>query len=202
MTTDLHALPTWARRVRPAKIRRLYQLDAQGIYDDELIEDVGYSLLARCESFIHAMEGVRGHAKCPLCGAIVAHHKQKEELLQCACGWSLSWADYFATIQHKQLSGVEPVITLFQSFVDRFPGAQTAQQRMILIDTLLHGFHWFLNTGKPTRPVAVNLIALRLRDVIAFLDELAYGESSTPGAQDRKAEWDSRIENARNWQKP
>jgi hypothetical protein len=94
------------------------------------------------------------------------------------------------------------VLALFQDFVDRFPRAQTAQQRMILIDTLLHGFHWFLNTGKPTRPVAVNLIALRLRDVIACLDELTYGKNSTPGARDRKAEWDSRIENARNWQKP
>jgi len=202
MTKDIHALPTWAPRVRPAKIRRLYQLDAQGIYDDELIEDVGYSLLARCESFIHANEAVRGRAKCPLCGAVIHHPVRKEDLLQCACGWSLSWADYFATIQHKQLSGVEPVITLFQDFVDRFPRAQTAPQRMILIDTLLHGFHWFLNTGKPTRPVAVNLIDLRLWDVIAFLDELTYGKNSTLGAQDRKAEWDRRIENARSWQKP
>jgi len=202
MIKDLHTLPTWAPRVKPEKIRRLYLLDAQGIYDDDLIMDVGYSLLARCESFIHAMEAVRGRARCPLCGTVVAHHKQKEEFLQCACGWSLAWADYFATIQHKQLSGVEPVLMLFQDFVDRFPRAQTAQQRMILIDTLLHGFHWFLNTGKPTRPVAVNLIALRLRDVIAFLDELTYGKNSTPGAQDRKAEWDRRIENARDWQKP
>ena len=96
-------------------------------YDDELIVDVGYSLLARCESFIHANEAVRGRAKCPLCGAIVAHHTQKEELLQCACGWSLSWADYFATIQHKQLSGVEPVIALFQDFVDAHPRAQVAE---------------------------------------------------------------------------
>jgi hypothetical protein len=73
VTQNLHALPKWAPRVKPERIRRLYQLDAQGIYDDELIVNVGYSLLARCESFIHAMEAVRGHAGCPLCGAIVHH---------------------------------------------------------------------------------------------------------------------------------
>jgi hypothetical protein len=199
MTQNPHALPVWAPRIKPEKIRRLYHLDAQGIYDDELIEDVGYSLLARCESFIHAVEAVRGRARCPLCRSVVIHRTKKEELLQCDCGWSLSWADYFATIQHKQLSGADPVLTLFQEFVDRFPKARTAQPRMILIDTLLHGFHWYAKTGKPTRPVAVNLIELRLWDTIAFLDELTYGPSSTPGAEDRKTEGDGRIENARTW---
>ncbi|MCU0521634.1 MAG: hypothetical protein MUF84_13190 [Anaerolineae bacterium] len=196
---DPHALPTWAPRVRPDEIRRLYHLDAQGIYNDDLIADVGYGLLARCESFIRANEAVAGRARCPACGAIVNHHTGKEEVLQCACGWSLPWADYFATFQHKQLSGAGPVITLFQDFVERFPRAQTAQQRMILIDTLLHGFHWYFKTGEPTRPVAVNLIDLRLGDVMAFLDELTYGEQSTPGARERKAEWDTRIVHARSW---
>ena len=193
------ALPTWAPQVQPEKIRQLYRLDAQGIYDSDLIDDVGYGLLARCESFIRANEAVAGRALCPNCGIFVKHHARKEELLRCPCGWSITWADYFATIQHKQLSGAEPVISLFQDFVERFPGAQTAPQRMILIDTLLHGFHWFYKTGEPTRPVAVNLIALRLSDVMDFLDELTYGEQSTPGAQARKAEWDARIVNARSW---
>ena len=66
------------------------------------------------------------------------------------------------------------MVTLFQDFVERFPRAQTAQQRMVLIDTLLHGFHWYAKTGEPTRPVAVNLIDLRLDDVIAFLDDLTW----------------------------
>ncbi|MEX2225792.1 MAG: hypothetical protein WEB52_05000 [Dehalococcoidia bacterium] len=33
----------WARRVRPETIRRLYTLDAKGIVDDELIDEVGYA---------------------------------------------------------------------------------------------------------------------------------------------------------------
>jgi ribosomal protein L37AE/L43A len=200
MTEDgQHTVPTWAPRVRPEKVRRLYALDAQGIYDDDLIMDVGYGLLARCESFIQAVAATRGRARCPSCGAVVAHEGDKEALLQCDCGWSLSWGAYFATIQHKQLSGAEPVLALFGEFVERFPKARTPQARMILIDTLLHGFHWFLKTGEPTRPVAVNLIEMRLGDVIRFLDALSYGEGSTPGTQDKKAEWDERVQNALSW---
>ena len=197
--SDLNALPTWAPQVRPEKIRRLYQLDAQGIYDDDLINDVGYGLLVRCASFIQANRGVAGWALCPNCGVEIEHAVDKAEILQCACGWSLPWSDYFATIQHKQLSGAEPVIKLFRDFVEGYPRARTAQQRMILIDTLLHGFHWYAKTGEPTRPVAVNLIALRLGDVMDFLDELSYGDQSTPGARKRKAEWDTRIAHARSW---
>jgi len=185
--------------VAPTKIRRLYELDAQGIYDDDLILDVGYGLLARCESFIAAVAASQGRAKCPLCDATVEHSHGKSEEMHCTCGWSLTWGDYFATIQHKQLSGAEPVLALFRDFVDRFPRARIPQQRMILIDTLLHGFHIYAKTGNPTRPVAVNLIEMRLWQVIEFLDELTYGPASTLGAQDRKAAWDEDIRYARGW---
>lgn len=199
MSDDVHMLPQWAPRVRPEKVRRLYALDAQGIYDDELIDDVGYGLLARCESFITACAASSGRATCPRCGVVIAHGRDKAEVLRCDCGWSLSWGDYFATIQHKQLSGAEPVLELFQTFVDGFPKARTPRARMILIDTLLHGFHWFFKTGEPTRPVAVNLIAMRLGEVIAFLEELTYGDGSTSGLRAKKAEWDERIEYAKSW---
>ncbi|MBN1247624.1 MAG: hypothetical protein JXC32_08185, partial [Anaerolineae bacterium] len=103
MTQDPHTLPTWAPRVRPDRVRQLYQLDAQGIYDDELIDDVGYGLLARCKSFIQAVAATQGRATCPNCGAVVEHRVDKTEMLRCHCGWSLSWSDYFATIQRQQL---------------------------------------------------------------------------------------------------
>ena len=35
-------LPAWARRVPQRKIRRLYETDAKGIYDEDLIDEVGY----------------------------------------------------------------------------------------------------------------------------------------------------------------
>jgi len=53
----------WAKKVSPNKIRRLYNLDAQGIMDEELIDDVAYTFYARCESILTVTEASRGRVK-------------------------------------------------------------------------------------------------------------------------------------------
>jgi hypothetical protein len=183
------------------KIRRLYEQDAAGIYDDGLVLDVGYALFARCQSFIAANRATRGEAACPRCSAVIPHEGNKNEWLRCKCGWKLTWGEYFATIQHKQLSGADPVLNLFRDYVDRFPLARSSRDKMLLMDHLIHGFHWYYKMNGPTRPVAVNLIEGRLRRVISFLDSLTYGENSTPGVVERKDEWNRLIETAREWYK-
>ena len=193
--TPSNRLPRWAPRVSKRKIHQLYETDAQGIYDLDLIDEVGYGLLVRCESFITANRAREGELPCPECGRTV----RREETLHCPCGWTLPWADHFKTIRHKQLSGAEPVIQQFQDYVDAYPAARTPQEKMLLIYRLIHGFHWYLKTGGPTRPVAVNLIEGRLSDVVAFLDRLSYGEKSTPGMVETYAQWDANIEANRNW---
>lgn len=186
-------IPTWAPRVTQQEIRRLYETDAKGIYDDDLIAEVGYGLLSRCQSFLDANEAVEGRVRCPSCAAIVL---RASEILHCVCGWELSWAEYFKTIQHMQLSGAEPVREMFRSFVEQFPSARTPQERVLLIDRLIHGFHWYYknSTNCPTRPVAVNLIEGRMGEVLAFLDELTNGERSTPGKEETLAEWRKNVE--------
>ncbi len=197
MSTEI--LPEWAPRVTQAKIRRLYELDALGIHDEELLDEIGYALRARCQSFIAACQAAAGQAACPVCGELIAHNRVKEEVLHCpACGWELTWGAYFATIQHRQLSGAEPVLALFNEFVARFPAADTPAEKMLAIDTLIHGFHWYYKFG-PTRSVAVNLIEGRLGEVIAFLDQLSLGPESTPGIQEVRAEWQEKIQNTRRW---
>lgn len=192
-------LPTWAPRVTQLEIRRLYETDAKGIYDDELIDKVGYGLLARCQSFVDAVEAVGGKARCPQCSSVVAHTGRKDEMLRCECGWQLPWSDYFKTIQHKQLSGAEPVLEQFRSFVLAFPGARTSQQKTMLTDRLIHGFHWYHKTNGPSRPVAVNLIEGRIREVVAFLDDLSLGEKSTAGVAENYAQWDRGIRSNPGW---
>ena len=200
MNTESHRIiPTWAPRVTQQSIRRLYETDAKGIYDEDLIDEVGYALLARCESFIEAVDATRGRARCPRCSAVVAHTGRKEELLHCECGWELTWAEYFKTIQHKQLCGAEPVLEQFRAFVGAFPSARTLQEKTILIDRLIHGFHWYYKMQGPTRPVAVNLIEGRLSEVVTFLENLSHGEKSTPGVDGNFAQWDKNIEVNKDW---
>jgi len=192
-------IPRWAPRVTQREVRRFYETDARGIYDEDIINELGYGLFARCESFINAVEATRGKARCPRCASIIEHTCRKEELLRCACGWELTWGEYFKTIQHRQLSGAEPVLEQFRAFVEAFPSARTPQEKVLLIDRLIHGFHWYYKTKGPTRPVAVNLIEGRMSEVVAFLDSLTYGEKSTPGTMENREEWNRNIEVNREW---
>ena len=128
MSND-RSLPDWAPWVAQARFRQLYENDAAGIYDNELINEVGYGLLARCKSFIAANEAFHGRALCPRCSTIVSHGRSKDKLLRYACRWELTWGEYFATIQHRQLSGAEPVLNLFGAYVEQFPHARSAQEK-------------------------------------------------------------------------
>jgi len=190
-------LPEWAPRVRKAQIWRLYEDDAGGIHDEDLLDEVGYALLARCESFITAnlARARGGELPCPECGQTV----KREEALHCECGWTLTWKAYFRTIQHKQLSGAEPVLTQFREFVGAFPVAKSSREKMLLIDRLIHGFHWSLRMERPTRPVAVNLIQGKMNEVVAFLDSLTYGEGGAPEMGEALEEWSRNIDANREW---
>jgi hypothetical protein len=195
-------IPSWAPRVPQHKIRQLYLNDANGIYDNELIDDVGYALLARCESFLIANDAAQGRVICPVCSTTILHTGNSDEVLCCKqCGWEMVWKEYFATFQHKQLYGAEPVLKLFRDFVKRFPSASKLHEKVLIIDTLIHGFHWNQKYGC-TRPVAINLIEGKLSDVITFLDSLTYGAENTEGVDETHAEWVKNSEYVRSWAFP
>jgi hypothetical protein len=191
-------LPTWAPRVKPHLVRRLYGNDAQGICDEELLDDVGWKLHARCQSFIEAMQAVQGQAHCPVCRAVIAHHFNSREVLLCpACGWECAWREYYQTIRNQQLNGGPEVVALFQAFLDGFPNADNPREKMLLIDGLIHGFHHYLTSGRTRRPVGINLIDGSLEFVIQFLDQLTFGPDSTPGLLEQKLEWQAKIHHRR-----
>jgi hypothetical protein len=56
----------WSRKVSQILISRLYNQAAMGIYDDELVDEVGYALFARCKSIVSATIGFEEkRLKCP-----------------------------------------------------------------------------------------------------------------------------------------
>jgi len=91
------------------------------------------------------------------------------------------------------LSGADPVLELFRGYIEQFRRATEPRHKMLLIDRLLHGFHWNGRFGA-TRAVAVNLIEGRYKDVLSFLDRLSYGEGSTPGTAENLTEWRARVD--------
>lgn len=193
MTIDVEDTIHWAPRVPQNLVRRLYETDARGIYDDELLDEVGWALYSRCDSFIAAVDAVHGRVRCPSCGEVVLHQGAPDEVLRCAhCGWQTPWLTYFRSLQHKQLSGAEAVLALFRDFMARFPLAQSAREKMLLIDALIHGFHQ--NLGNPTRTTGINLIEGRYHEVVEFLDRLTYGQDSTPETRETLSQWREAID--------
>ena len=176
----------WAPKVRPDKIRRVYEQDARGIADDELIDDVGLALHARCRSIALVNAG---QVACPRCGEVfkvTRTYRERtrgepsadpSEVARCpapGCGWHTSVGQWGESWRHRELHagwGLPPL----QEFYERYPSARTPRERMLLIDRLLHQFHTNLKRGLQGRPVAVNLIEGNIRQVRALLDALTYG---------------------------
>ena len=114
----------WSPKLRPEKLQRLYETDARGIVDEELIDEVGYTLYSRCDSILTVTEAFAGRLKCPGCGFVSERETGTggaAERLHCPeCGWEASWHEYHKSWQHRQLWGGNAV-PVFQEFVRRFP---------------------------------------------------------------------------------
>ncbi len=190
----------WAPKVRPEKIRQLYERDSLGIVDDDLIDDVGLALHARCESIVLVNDGM---VKCPRCTTVFKVHRTYRErtrgeppgdpegVVPCprpGCGWEMTRGQWGQSWRHRELHagwGLAPI----RDYAERYPLAVGPRQRMLLIDRLLHAFHHDLRNAAPHRSVAHNLIEGNHRQALALLDSLAYGDRSTPELRETHATW-------------
>ena len=167
----MEATIKWAKRVDPNLIRRLYESDAQNIQDIDLIDEIGYGLYARAESFIKVN---RAHCddviNCPNCNDEI---RADEKMFACKCGWSILKKDYHHTYKGKQLVGVS-VVPFAEKFISDWAMAKdNYSEKMKAIDYLIHSFHWELNEGT-TRPAAINFISGKLMQIVELIFELAY----------------------------
>jgi hypothetical protein len=188
----------WAPRVNPSLIRRLYETDARGVVDDELIDEAGHAFHARCQSILLATEAhERGRVRCPRCGFVIvrpAGVSTEDVVITCgSCAWGVRGSDYLKTYQDKHLHA-GGAVALFEAFIEQFERAPFPRGEMLAIDRLIHGFHW-VSPKNPGRTAATNLIyAKNKRELLTFLDTLPYGTGSTPGLRDNKEEWERMLE--------
>jgi ribosomal protein L37AE/L43A len=190
----------WSPRVPQHKIRRLYELDAKGIIDEDLINDVAYSFSARCQDIVTVYEAQQGRVKCPRCDTVILRENSgRDELLICTeCDWQVTWEAYAKTYKGQQFYAGEGAVAAFRHFVDALPHATTPRARMLQIDRVIHSFHRELKTleANPdfkSRPTAVNLIEGRLGEVVALLDALALGPDAPPDRRARYEAWRKRC---------
>lgn len=192
--------PQWWPRVPPGKIRRLYANDALGLVDEDLIDDVGTSLLLRCQSILVANDAHGGRAACPRCATIIRHTRNKHERIACpACGWQTVWVYYAKTFEGQGLLGGGSIIFV-RAYIESYALAQSPRERFLLIDRLIHAFHWEMHAQIGiSRPVACDLIAGGFETVIEFLDTLTYGERTAPEVQQEHAAWEQKVARSGEW---
>jgi Zn ribbon nucleic-acid-binding protein len=184
----------WAPRVHPNKLKRLYELDAQGILDDDLIDEVGYTLYSRCQSILHVSDAMNGKVHCPQCDTIILHQtNDSADVLACpTCGWEARWGAYYNTYRTQEL-GAGGAVDIFHDFMAQWERVRTSREKMVLIDQLIHRWHWETQHQRPKfglgRPTGVNLIEGNKQQVLALLDTLTYGAGSTTDTQTTKAAW-------------
>ena len=183
----------WAPKVAQAPVARLYESDAAGLRDDELLDEVGYALWARASDVaLLARSGVR----CPVDGTEFRlgddawHRVPADASASCpACGWqttATAWRDSF---RKQDLSGMAPFIDVY---VAKWPTARTYRDRMLLVDGLLHEVH--ATGGNLVRAL---IEGGRRNSPHAFLDRLAYGSASTVDHQAREAFSSTRLNRGR-----
>lgn len=168
---------TWSPVVSRDKIRRLYEGEGRGLLDTELLEDVGISLLLRCESILM----VSTHRiRCPGCGTEFqleskVLRRNRDDRYFCPgddCSWSITWGEYHSSWSKRRLFGGK-ALSAFRRYVNDYPRAATVARKMIAVDQLLHAFHWDLQAAAPNRLAADNLIDGNHSQVLQLLDELS-----------------------------
>lgn len=161
--------PHWAGRVAQRKIERLYESEARGLLDGELVDEVGYGLFARCESILAFTHSHRGETTCPGCLQRMA---KAGDTISCSrCNWSSSEQDFLVSSRKKHLHAgrIEPFI---EAFVEDFAKAKGSRAKMLLIDILIHRCHGDYEKSDGLRTGAINLIGGKPAQVMAFLDRL------------------------------
>lgn len=162
----------WAPRIRPEKIKQLYESDSHGFQDDELCNDVGFRLYLRCQTILMVS---RDEVSCPRCGkTFVIDTSAKEAVTICpteGCGWGTMMLAYRQSWSKKRIWGAN-ALPAFESYYDQFSPKLSYKEKMILIDRLIHSFHWSLKEDQPNRSVANNLIEGNHDQVIEFLNRL------------------------------
>ena len=175
----------WAKRVSHRDIQRLYESEAQGMLDQDLLDEVHYAIHTRvCDMFEVREAQQFGRVKCRHCGASVPQPYQfwgrnKSNVLKCEqCGWQVTCGEYYDSYTGKSMLPGS-VVDVFEAYLERFPKAQTPPEKMLLIDWLIHQFH--VMQGVARMPVGENVIQGTTDQVRELIETLAYGPDSMPG---------------------
>jgi len=158
------------------KVVRLYEADAAGLIDDDLVDDVGWRLWERLSD---VMRVTSGRVRCPGCGTeyqVRSPGRPIDEVVPCPrCDWGVTPRAWHKSWEHRDLNGH---CEEFHTYVARWPRASSARDRMLLIDAVVHALHVTSRDDLPGNFAARNFLEGSRPKIVALLDELAIGPGS------------------------
>jgi hypothetical protein len=196
----------WAPRVSREKLRRLYQADARRIVDEELLDDVGTTLYCRCQDILIVSDAAEGRMICHQCRSIIARDgDDKDQIIVCSsCGWSIGWGDYQRTYRHHELYA-RGLTEEIQHFISAWERASSPREKMLLIDRLIHVWHWEARTdhdlGGPRRLISSRAAASRSSNFSMHYPGVA-GQNDSALWSLRKAQFATGRSSARRYLAP
>jgi len=175
----------WTPRVDSEKVARLYESEARGLLDEELLEDVALSIYCRLQSVTIATTAALGRVECPCCLEITP---RESEVIQCPqCGWQVLWSEYFASYHAKHLiwGGAFPAV---RDYMDGYLAARTTRDKLMLIDRFIHFCHWEM-IRNPGRPAATMVLEGKQWQVLELIERLAYSDASASELVEERRHW-------------
>jgi len=175
----------WAPRVRTDHLIALYESNASGLLDADLVDEIGWRLWDRLCDVIRVSSG---KVRCPVCQSefqVRVPAESPDTIKTCpACGWRVTAREWHKSWEHQGLNGN---CAEFEHFVRSYPAATTSSQRMILIDAAVHALHVSVRDDLPGNFAARNFLEGSRPKIVALLEELADGPGSAiaEGARQR-----------------
>jgi len=95
--------------------------------------------------------------ECPDCGTVFELSRPEQNAtVPCpgaGCAWQTSRTEYAASWSKKRI-WCGKALEAFEEYHDQYPRARTYREKILLIDRLIHRFHWDLKAGMPNRSAA------------------------------------------------
>jgi hypothetical protein len=103
--------------------------------------------------------------------------------------------NFFRTYRGQQLCVNADLTEVTRRYVHELPGCKTPQEKMILIDALIHACHAWVKKGFTYygRPLAVNSIEGKMNEVVVFVENLPYGPDSLPQLTEQVVDWRRKV---------
>jgi hypothetical protein len=172
---------SWSPKVSRQKLKKLYENDANMLYDEDLLDEIGYTLYARCmQGYEERILMESGKLRCHNCSEIIMG---QNGLMECKCGNQYLFRDYMRSFRTNNMpSGSAQHI--FNEFINNWQKVTTYADKMRIVDNLVHEFHINLVTGVKGRFVGINLIEGTKKQIEELILSLAFGESNKNTKQD------------------